>query len=102
MRLLSIAGTFLLLGGCAIFGGGAPVTADVSARTETLSNAPARAAFHPAYGIGRPVALVPCGRGAKLTDDCAGGNTRHQLGGEGAAEGEEEALSEASLVPAAE
>jgi hypothetical protein len=107
MKLLSLVGTALLLGGCALFsGGGGSNVADSRSEDAPAAASPARTAtaesFRPAYGIGRPVALVPCGRGAKLSDDCAGGNTRHQLGGEGGAEGEAEALSEVSLVPVAE
>mgnify|MGYP001583410236 CR=1 FL=1 len=94
-----------MLGGCAVFGGGAE-TSSVSAReSASLSRAPARTASQPfqaAYGIGRPVALVPCSKGATLNDDCVGGNTRHQLGGAGGTEGEEASLAEISLIPVKE
>lgn len=106
MKLLLIAGSALLLGGCALFGGGGSTVADARPEAAPIAASPARTAradaFRPAYGIGRPVALVPCRSGAKISDDCVGGNTRHQLGGEGAAGGEDPALPEVSLIPVAE
>lgn len=105
MKLLLIAGTTVLLGGCALFGDGSTV-ADSSSEAALIAVSPARTAtataFRPAYGIGRPVALVPCRSGAKISDDCVAGETRHQLGGEGGTEGEAAALAEASLIPVAE
>lgn len=106
MKFLSIAGLSLLLGGCALFGGGGSSVADArpgSAPAAAPAARTARAeAFRPAYGIGRPVALVPCGKGATLNDDCALANTRHQLGGAGGIEGEEPSLAEASVIPVRE
>ena len=105
MKFLVIAGLSALLGGCALFGGGGRVSENAAPEAAPLSRAPERTAsqaFRPAYGIGRPVALVPCGKGATLNDDCVGANTRHQLGGAGGTEGEEPSLSEISVIPVKE
>jgi hypothetical protein len=106
MKILFVAGLGLLLGGCAILDGGAQSTADAAPAAAPLSRAPSRTAareiFRPAYGIGRPVALVPCGKGATINDDCVGANTRHQFGGERSVDEDEPALAEAALIPVAE
>jgi len=104
MKTPGLIALAILMSGCAAFGGGgksAPLAADAA----PLAQAPARTAaetFRPAYGIGRPVALVPCARGATLNDDCVGGETRHQLGGGRVSVGDEPSLSESILKPVAE
>lgn len=105
MKILAIFSLSLLLGGCAMFSGENTAALDApNAAPAAIS--PARTArtepFRPAYGIGRPVALVPCGAGATINDDCVGANTRHQLGDAGGTEGEESSLAEISLIPVKE
>ncbi len=104
MKFPVIAGLSLLVGGCALFGGEQSV-ATAAPKAAPLSRAPVRTAsetFRPAYATGRPVALVPCAKGATLNDDCVGANTRHQLGDASLASGEEPALAEISAVPVKE
>lgn len=106
MKILIISGLSLLLGGCALFGGGESTTAGARSEAAPSAASPERTAraeaFRPAYGIGRPVALIPCSKGATINDDCVGANTRHQIGGERAAQGDEPALSEISVIPVKE
>ncbi|OFX04413.1 MAG: hypothetical protein A3E78_03185 [Alphaproteobacteria bacterium RIFCSPHIGHO2_12_FULL_63_12] len=105
MRILAIFSLSLLLGGCAMFNDGNTAAIDAP-EASRVAVSPARTArtepFRPAYGIGRPVALIPCGRGATINDDCVGANTRHQLGDAGGMEGEESSLAEISLIPVKE
>ena len=104
MRLIFIAGLGLLLGGCALFGGGHQRASELKAAPAPLaaSRAAAPEVFRPAYATGRPVALVPCRQGVKLTEDCSGANNRHQLG-DGNAEGAgEPALTAVSVIPVQE
>ncbi len=106
MKILGIAGFMLLTGGCAVFSG-SEKTAAYTATSPTPSpaaaarRAPAAEPFTAAYGVGRPVALIPCSRGAVLTDDCRATNDRHQVSGGRTVEGEATVLTEASttLVP---
>lgn len=95
----------MLLGGCALFGGGER-SAAVQPEDMRVSSPGGRSAttvaFRPAYGTGGPVALVPCGKGAKLTDECSGGNNRHQLNGDGPQDSDGSVLTEVSLAPASE
>lgn len=112
MRIAGIVGAALLLGGCALFDGGerpATVAAAVSPARTTASTAPSTTAptrakepFRPAFGIGRPVALVPCANGPALSDDCRNVNERHQRRGDMPAEEESAIFTEASGVPASE
>lgn len=106
MKIMGIAGLMLLTSGCALFSGNeksaayAPVS-PVTSSTAAARRAPAAEPFTAAYGVGRPVALIPCSRGAALTDDCRATNDRHQVGGERVVEGEETTFTEASatIVP---
>jgi len=106
MKVMGIAGLMLLASGCAIFSGGeesaayAPVS-PVTSPSAAARRAPAAEPFTAAYGVGRPVALIPCSRGAVLTDDCRATNDRHQVSGGRTVEGEATVLTEASttLVP---
>lgn len=103
MKLICIAGLGLLLGGCALFGDN---QSSAELKAEPAPRAAARTAptevFRPAYATGRPVALVPCRQGVKLTEDCSGGNNRHQLGGDSAQGAEETALTAVSVIPVRE
>lgn len=103
MKIPALIALAFLCGGCALIdGGGRQAVLEPSAATPART--PARAAAEPfraAYGIGRPVALVPCARGATLNDDCAGGETRHQLSGELEAAAAEPLLPEISPTPVA-
>lgn len=108
MKIIIVAGLGVMLGGCALLDDGA--STQIAGEAPTRAQAPpvatrtAAAPFKAAYGIGRPVALVPCGKGARagINSDCVAGNTRHQLGGGQALEGEEPALTEVTIVPVSE
>lgn len=104
MKLILIAGLGLLLGGCALFGGGHQRAAALKSEPAPLaaSQSAASGAFRPAYATGRPVALVPCRQGVKLTEDCSGSNNRHQLGDDPAEDAGEPALTAVSVIPVRE
>jgi hypothetical protein len=106
MKNLGIAGLVLLTSGCAVFSGSeksAAYTATSPAVSPAAAarRAPGAETFTAAYGVGRPVALIPCSRGAVLTDDCRAANDRHQVSGGRAVDGEETIFTEASttIVP---
>lgn len=108
MRIAGIICAATLLGGCALFDSGdRPVTVSASAsptRVSTIATPTrqAREPFRPAFGIGQPVALVPCAESVALSAECRNLNDRHQRRGD-MPEGEEAAtFTEASALPISE
>ena len=103
MKILCLAGLAPLLAGCALFSGGERSSAVAERALANVAPPTARSAsaetFRPAFGIGRPVALVPCRRSVALSDDCRSLNDRHQAGGDMPADDEASALTEASTRP---
>lgn len=99
--VLALGFSAITLNGCAVLGGASETLAYEAAPAPTAApqRLERREAFVPAYGLGRPVALVPCRRGAKITEDCSGANPRHQLGGESSSDEPEASMTEVALVP---
>ncbi len=83
MKLPILLLTALALSGCALFGDNSrEAFAGPSAAAATVERGAPAQPFRAAYGIGRPVALVPCGKGARIGDDCSAGVQRHQIASE--------------------
>lgn len=106
MRLLILTGAALVLSGCALFGGGDnSASADRTVASTPLAAAPAparpvaREPFRPAFGVGMPVALVPCKGGVEISGDCRSRNERHQARGDIAEDAEQPVFTEAATVP---
>jgi hypothetical protein len=105
MKLLGLAGLLLLTSSCAIFSGGDKSAAYQPAAPDrtpaaVMRRAPAAEPFEAAYGVGRPVALVPCAEGAGIADDCRAANDRHQISGEREVSAEDDILTETPAVAA--
>jgi hypothetical protein len=66
----------------------------------SVSRKAAREPFTPAFGVGRPVALIPCQKKIALSDDCRSRNERHQVAGSMPTE-DETAPTEVSIAPVA-
>ncbi|NWG91685.1 MAG: hypothetical protein HXY21_04155, partial [Parvularculaceae bacterium] len=85
MRLIVISALALAASGCALFSGGENSTASLrpalTAAPSSVAGKAAREPFTPAFGIGRPVALIPCQKKIALSDDCRSQNERHQIAG---------------------
>lgn len=104
MRLIIVSAFAVAASGCAIFSGSERTAIDARAAAPlTAASEPRaargaeRAAFRPAFGVGRPVALVPCRNKVTLGDDCRSLNDRHQVAGELAEDLDARPLDEASL-----
>ncbi len=106
MRSIFISALALAASGCAMFDGGersamsGPASAPVAEQTEAQpTRTAARGAFKPAFGIGSPVALVPCRNKVTLGGDCRSLNDRHQVAGDIPADADRGPLAEASIAP---
>lgn len=107
MRLFALTVAALALSGCALFSGGDRAsTAESAVAPAPLAAAPSRPAaretFRPAFGVGQPVALIPCRGGVAISGDCRNRNDRHQARGDVAADAEQPVFTEAATVPVAD
>ena len=102
MKLIVIFALALATSGCALFSGGERTVAGrgPAAATESASPRAARESFTPAFGIGRPVALIPCQKKVALSDDCRSRNERHQVAASMPSP-DEAAPTEVSVAPVA-
>ena len=100
MKIPGLIALALLSGGCALFQGEAASEAALI-RQPATSPAPTRTAFRPAFGVGQPVALIPCTGGVAISGDCRNRNDRHQARGDLAEDAEQPVFTEAATVSVA-
>lgn len=102
MRLIVISAFAFATSGCALFNGGeSPVASrEAAPAAESGFRKAAREPFTPAFGIGRPLALIPCRDTIALSDDCRSQNERHQVAGS-MPTADETAPTEVSIAPVA-
>ncbi len=106
MRILVVSAIALASSGCALFGRSdqAAFTSpspEPAPETQVAAKS-ARQSFVPAFGVGRPVALVPCRNKVVLSEECRNANERHQTRGEMPAGEEARALTDVSASPVAD
>jgi hypothetical protein len=107
MRLFALTGAALALSGCALFSGGnRAASAENAVSPAPLAAAPSRPAarepFRPAFGVGTPVALIPCKGGVEISGDCRNRNDRHQVRGDLGDDVGQPVFTEAATVPASD